>query len=80
MCAAAKDPHNMRLVSVSDEKEPTQVELHPVSEHRTPREIAKDEAGPIGKPDLDTVSKDTGDEKAKKYPAAHRTSRAEDSK
>ena len=43
---------------MSDPSKPTQVELHPVSGHRTPREIAKDEAGAIGKPDLDTISKD----------------------
>jgi hypothetical protein len=43
---------------MSDPSKPTHVELHPVSEHRTPQEIAKDEAGAIGKPDLDTISKD----------------------
>ena len=33
---------------MSDPTEPNQAEPHPASSHRTPREIAKDEAGPIG--------------------------------
>jgi len=33
---------------MSDPSELHNVEPHPVSSHRTPREIAEDEAGPIG--------------------------------
>jgi hypothetical protein len=33
---------------MSDPTERKKVEPHPVSAHRTPEEIAKDEAGPIG--------------------------------
>jgi hypothetical protein len=36
---------------MSDPSEATQAHPHPVSGHRTPREIAADEAGPIGHPD-----------------------------
>jgi hypothetical protein len=43
--------------SMSDPSEATQAYPHPVSQHRTPGEIAADEAGPIGKPDLDVVAK-----------------------
>ena len=39
---------------MSDPSEATQADPHPVSGHRTPREIAKDEAGPIGQPDENT--------------------------
>jgi hypothetical protein len=42
---------------MSDPSEATQANPHPVSQHRTPREIAADEAGPIGQPDLDVVEK-----------------------
>jgi hypothetical protein len=45
--------------TMSDPSEATQAAPHPVSQHRTPREIAADEAGPIGKPDLDLVAKET---------------------
>jgi hypothetical protein len=44
---------------MSDPTEATQPNPHPVSQHRTPREIAADEAGPIGQPDLDVVAKKT---------------------
>ncbi len=44
---------------MSDPSETTQANPHPVSQHRTPREIAADEAGPIGQPDLDVVAKKT---------------------
>lgn len=37
--------------SMSDPGEATQADPHPISQHRTPREIALDEAGPIGHPD-----------------------------
>ena len=39
---------------MSDPNEATKADPHPVSGHRTPREIAKDEAGRIGQPDQDT--------------------------
>lgn len=38
----------IRSHRMSDPTEPNQAEPHPASSHRTPREIAKDEAGPIG--------------------------------
>ena len=41
---------------MSDPTETTQANPHPVSGHRTPREIAKDEAGPIGQADADVVA------------------------
>jgi hypothetical protein len=37
--------------SMSDPGEATQADPHPISQHRTPMEIALDEAGPIGRPD-----------------------------
>ena len=40
---------------MSDPSGLTQANPHPVSQHRTPREIAEDEAGPIGQPDLDVI-------------------------
>jgi len=40
---------------MSDPGAATQVNPHPVSGHRTPREIAEDEAGPIGHVDVDCV-------------------------
>jgi len=53
---------------MSDPSEETHVELHPVSQHRNPREIAADEAGPIGKPDLDIEAKVTADVGAERKP------------
>jgi hypothetical protein len=41
---------------MSDPAEATQANPHPISQHRTPREIALDEAGPIGQPDRDESS------------------------
>ena len=38
---------------MSDPGEATQANPHPISQHRTPWEIALDEAGPIGHPDRD---------------------------
>ena len=52
MTAAIQEESSMR-----DPSEETQANPHPASQHRTPREIAADEAGPIGKPDPDVVSK-----------------------
>ena len=43
---------------MSDPSGATQANPHPVSGHRTPREIAKDEAGPIGQPDVDVIAKE----------------------
>ena len=44
---------------MSDPTERTQVNPHPVSQHRTPREIALDEAGPIGQADGDLDPKES---------------------
>jgi len=38
----------LRMTNPTDPKRPPPEPPHPASEHRTPREIAKDEAGPIG--------------------------------
>ena len=40
---------------MSDPSEATHANPHPVSGHRTPREIAKDEAGPIGQADAEVA-------------------------
>lgn len=61
---------------MSDPGEATQANPHPVSQHRTPREIAADEAGPIGKPDLDVVAKEPSDAGAERNPPAKGPSRA----
>jgi hypothetical protein len=53
---------------MSDPSEATQANPHPVSQHRTPREIDADEAGPIGKPDLDVVAKEASDAGAERNP------------
>jgi hypothetical protein len=42
--------------AMSDPAEATQANPHPISQHRTPWEIALDEAGPIGNPDRDVSS------------------------
>ena len=42
---------------MSDPDAVTQANPHPVSGHRTPSEIAEDEAGPIGQADTDVVGK-----------------------
>lgn len=54
---------------MSDPSAKTQTNPHPVSGHRTPREIAQDEAGPIGQPDLDVISKAASHENATRHPA-----------
>ena len=41
---------------MSDPIRGTNLNPHPISGHRTPDEIAADEAGPIGQPDPDIVS------------------------
>jgi hypothetical protein len=53
---------------MSDPSEATRADHHPVSQHRTPREIAADEAGPIGKPDLDLEAKVAPDVGAERKP------------
>lgn len=65
---------------MSDPSQATQANPHPVSEHRTPREIALDEAGPIGQPDRDVISKEASGENAPRYPAARRAPRTGRSK
>ena len=47
---------------MSDPTEATHANPHPVSGHRTPREIAEDEAGPIGQPDEDAPAKELSGE------------------
>jgi hypothetical protein len=63
---------------MSDPRQATQVNPHPVSQHRTPREIALDEAGPIGQPDRDVISKEAPGKEAP--PAARRSPTAASSK
>jgi hypothetical protein len=46
---------------MSDPHAETQANPHPISQHRTPREIAADEDGPIGQPDLDLVKKESAE-------------------
>lgn len=62
--------------AMSDPSESTQANPHPVSQHRSPREIAADEAGPIGQPDVDVVAKEVSDTTARKYPPEARALRA----
>jgi hypothetical protein len=50
----------------------TQADPHPLSQHRTPREIAADEAGPIGEPDLDVIAERISDVGTPRSPAASR--------
>jgi hypothetical protein len=57
---------------MSDPSEATQANPHPVSGHRTPREIAKDEAGAIGQPDVDVIAKEASGENSPPSPAAKR--------
>ena len=57
---------------MSDPTERYKIEPHPISSHRTPAEIAEDEAGPIGDP-KSRYAKPTADEgRVRKYakPAA----------
>jgi hypothetical protein len=52
--------------SMSDLGEATQANPHPISQHRTPHEIALDEGGPIGQPDRDvSPRKAAGAERAR---------------
>jgi hypothetical protein len=61
------------MIELSDPSEATQANPHPVSQHRTPREIALDEGGPIGQPDRDFISKAANGKKAPRYPAERRS-------
>jgi hypothetical protein len=61
------------MIEASDPSEATQANPHPVSQHRTPREIALDESGPIGQPDRDLISKEADGKKAQRYPAEPRS-------
>lgn len=42
---------------MSDPTERNKSNPHPVSQHRTPSEIAEDEAGPIGRSNADVIAK-----------------------
>jgi len=66
--------------SMSDPAESTQANPHPVSQHRSPREIAADEAGPIGQPDLDVVANEASNATAREHPPQRRVLRAVESK
>jgi hypothetical protein len=65
---------------MSDPTESTHANPHPVSQHRSPREIAADEAGPIGQPDLDVVAKEVSDTTTRGYPPEGPVPRAVGSK
>jgi hypothetical protein len=65
---------------MSDPSESTQANPHPVSQHRSPREIAADEAGPIGQPDLDVVAKEVSDTTARGHSLEGRVPRVVGSK
>jgi hypothetical protein len=65
---------------MSDPNEANKANPHPVSQHRTPLEIAKDEAGPIGQPDLDVIAKAVPKGNSPRKPAAKRALRAMSSK
>lgn len=65
---------------MSDPSESTQANPHPLSQHRSPREIAADEAGPIGQPDLDIVANEVSEATGRKYPPEGRALRAVGSK
>ncbi len=60
---------------MSDPRAATQANPHPVSGHRTPREIAEDEAGPIGQPDIDVVTKEAGGENSPRFSAPKKNPR-----
>ena len=53
---------------------------HPISQHRTPGEIAADEAGPIGHPEPEADVKRVFGESPPRRPAAGRTPNAGTSK
>lgn len=49
---------------MSDPTEATHANPHPISGHRTPKEIAADEAGPIGQADADVAAEGAPTQKA----------------
>ena len=57
---------------MSDPHEATKAEPHPVSQHRTPREISADEDGKIGKADPDVVTKEASQASAEAKTQAKR--------
>jgi hypothetical protein len=57
---------------LSDPHSETQANPHPVSQHRTPSEIAADEDGAIGKADLDIVAREASDASAEAKTKAKR--------
>ena len=61
---------------MSDPSEATHANPHPVSGHRTPEEIAKDEAGRIGQPDDAISPKGLSGESSPQSPAGRRAPRA----
>lgn len=65
---------------MSDPSEKSQANPHPVSGHRTPREIDKDEAGPIGQADVDVLAKKVHGENSVQERAVRQTHRAATSK
>lgn len=65
---------------MSDPTEANKANPHPVSGHRTPHEIAQDEAGPIGKPALNDIAKKVKSEKSPRDPAEKHIPRAVTSK
>ena len=54
---------------MSDLTERNKSNLHPVSQHRTPGEIAEDEAGPIGRSDPDVIAKKVPNGNSPRKPA-----------
>jgi hypothetical protein len=65
---------------MSDPRQKTQADPHPAHGHRTPREIAEDEAGPIGEPNEDVVGKKASAETPPRDPSPRRAPLAPDSK
>ena len=55
---------------MSDPREATQADPHPVSGHRTPHEIAEDEAGPIGRADAEVVRPEIAEDRLKRSPGS----------
>lgn len=45
-------------MSMSDPTEGNEANPHPASSHRTPRQIAKDEAGPVGRKPTEAAAVD----------------------
>lgn len=52
---------------MSDPTERYKIEPHPISSHRTPEEIAEDEAGPIGDPKTRYAKRTSDDGRVRKY-------------